>query len=481
MGGGASTLYLSNSNGEYHFVAPSNTPLTLTVKREHYGNYSPVFVYEITPQSGGSVVTKDISLPCMDYVSGIIVNTCGTVIAAKIWLEYIENGVPKQTKPEMVTAQDGRFKYRIPSIKGQATLFAESLSSGERVSRTLTLDGTEQSVTFELCMELSGIIITATSAQGNGFNMAIPNEGFRISIGASPFNFPRHDVNISLGGRYSGENYSDEYLCSLSWNDYIEGTTKYTSEPETMWAYAGFWLNEGTSPYGGDYVIDAYGVQFEIIKREGFTFRISFEADGTYWIPGGGTAGEFPVHIEGIIDTQLDVYNYSWLDMATYANFVSTATYQMNNWEGYLHEPDPEWGEDWDPYRDPAPVFDLTLIPELPVPFDEVFTSCGDRTSEFFTLCWKNSNRATFDDIVHRFQTAGFAVDNIYEGEIGYPGRPFFSTSGIKGDAYFVIEFDPEGGKLLPDYETNYGRPYSSEVGSGFYIILDLKQNPWRK
>jgi hypothetical protein len=467
------TAVYTDSRGEYSFFAPAGTPLAVSVKSGNYGGYIPEISHDIPAKPGGTVVTQDISLPCMNYLSGTLANTCGTVIAAKIWLEYTENGQLRQTEPETVAPADGRFRYRIPSITGQATLYAESLA-GERVSRTLNFTGGgEQNVSLQLCMELTGLIVTATSEEGNGFNLAIPNEGFLMFIGAPPSGFPRHDADIRLGGRYSGENYSDRYIVNLGWEGYKPGQTKYVSEPQGMWAFAGLFINEGTNMYAGEYVIDAYSVEFEILARDGFTFRISVKADGTYWIPGGGLDGEFPVHIEGIIDAQLEEYNYSRLDVASHADFAAFAGDEMDGWEGYLHEPYED--EEWEAYRDPAPVFDIGLIPELPAPFDEVFTSAGEDAGEFFEICWKNATRADFDNIVQRFRDAGFGVGNISEGTLGFsPSRPYFSAQGTKDEVYFHIGFDPEGGRLLPEYETNYGRPWNDE--NGFVIVLKLRK-----
>jgi len=467
------TTDFSNSKGEYSFYAPANTPLTVSVKSKDYGGYTPEISYDIPGKSGGAVVTQDFSLPCMNYISVMLANTCGTVIAAKIWLEYSENGQTKHTEPELVAPVDGNVRYRIPSnISGPATLFAESLS-GERVSKSINLNGEEQTVSLQLCMKLSGLVITATTDAGNGFNLVIPNEGFNIFIGASVFYFPRHDADIYLGGKYSGDNYSEDYLVQLGWEGFEPGKTKYVTEPEDTWANAGLFINEGTEAYSGEYVIDAYGVEYEIVGHEGFTYRISVKADGTYWIPGGGFAGEFPVHIEGIIDVQVETYNYSRLDVASYSNFVTFAKEEMSYWEGYLNEPYED--ENWEAYRDPAPVFNIESVPELPVPFDEVFTSSGESENEQFELCWKTATRANFDDIVKRFKNAGFDVGSLWESTTGFPSRPYFSTNGDKGDTYFSIELDPEGGKLLPDYDTNYGRPWNEE--NGFTLILTLKKS----
>jgi hypothetical protein len=468
------TSTYTNSRGEYAFFAPANTPLTVVVKSKDYSGYTPEVSHNIPGKTGGTVVTQDIGLPCMNYISGTLINTCGTVIAAKIRIEYTENGKTKTTDPEIVSSADGKFRYRIPAITGQVTFYAESLS-GVQVSKTITLtSGSEQNITLQLCMELKGLLVTASDETGKGFSLAIPNEGFTIHIGASPLNFPRHDVDIYWGrGGYSGDNYSEDYLVNLGWYDYEPGKTKYVSEPKGMWTYSGIWINEGSDAYGGEFVIDAYGVEFEILNREGYKFSISVKADGTYWIPGGGFTGEFPVHIEGIIDAQLDIYNFSRLDVASHTNFVSFAKEEMSYWEGYLHEPYED--ENWEPYRDPVPVFDVDIIPALPVPFDEVFTSAGEHADEFFDLCWKNATRATFDDIVQRFKDAGFNVDDIRESTIGFnPLRPYFSTTGYKGDTHFVISFDPEGGKLLPDYGVNYGRSWTDE--NGFTLQVELRR-----
>jgi hypothetical protein len=107
----------------------------------------------------------------MDYVFGTLANTCGTVIIAKIWLEYTENGQTGQTVPETVSSTGGAFRYRIPSIRGQATIYAENLS-GDRVSKAVSLDGNEQHVSLQLCMELAGLLVTADDETGKSFSLA---------------------------------------------------------------------------------------------------------------------------------------------------------------------------------------------------------------------------------------------------------------------------------------------------------------------
>jgi hypothetical protein len=465
-GGGASTTTFSDSNGNYSFFAPSGIPLTVTVKSEHYADYSPEVSHEIPSQMGGSIVSQNIKLPCMGVISGTLVNSCGQrVIAAKVWVEYIENGEKKETKKEMISSTDGKFIYRIPLISGQATIFAESLS-GAIVSKILNLDGSEQTVTLELCMELLGIIITAADEDGKGFNMAIPNEGFEIAIGGSVLFWPTHKADISLGGRYSGEQYTKEYLCGISWDNYKEGTAKYSNVE--------FYLYEGTSMLESDYWITCSNMQIEFLSRKGFTFRISLEGEGEWQNRRSGSRSEyFPVRIEGVIDVQINIYNYSWLDMNSHEEAIDIAVEQIGNWEGQLHKDD--WGER-EPYRDPAPVFDATKIPELPLPYEEVFVSCGDGAEEAFSICWgASATRGTFDDIIQRFKNAGFTVDEESERQTGL-GRKLPFTSGKKEELYFEITFDPEGTAISPWYAVNYGRGYDNR---GIKIIVEFERYRW--
>jgi hypothetical protein len=464
---GYSTYEYSSSNGEYHFRAPSGVSLTLTVKSEHYNGYSPEVAHNISSQAGGATVTQNISLPCMEHISVFLVNTCGTIAEAKIWLEYTDdNGDVKQTDIEVVASADGKIRYRIPPVRGLATLYAESLS-GERVSKTLTLDGTEQSVTLELCMELDGLVVTASNKWGKGFNMIIPNEMFRISIGASPYilPFPRHDAKIFIGS----PNPNPDCIVNLRWNNYTEGTTMYVSESESATATAGILIEEE----GGVY-ISAYGVRFEILSREGFTFRISVKADGNYRILDGDASDQFPVHFEGVINAQLETYNYSWLNVASHENFITLAKEEMKYWEDDNNDGGTEIviGYTSAISGDSKSVFDVEEVPALPTPYDEVLSSSGLRASEFFNLCWKNATKETFDDVIRRFKTAGFTVGDVYE--ISYPYLGTSRTSGTKGNILFEIIFDSQGCRLLPRYGDKYGRLLDDE-NDGFKILLELK------
>ncbi|GHV48942.1 hypothetical protein FACS1894181_06170 [Bacteroidia bacterium] len=57
---------VTSSAGEYSATAAANTAVTVTVKSADYGNYSPVVSHNIAAQAGGTVITRDISLPCLE-------------------------------------------------------------------------------------------------------------------------------------------------------------------------------------------------------------------------------------------------------------------------------------------------------------------------------------------------------------------------------------------------------------------------------
>jgi hypothetical protein len=64
------TAAVTNSKGEYSVFAPSNTPVTVKVKSEDYGSYSPEVSHNVPGKPGGTVVTQDIKLPCRTQEPG---------------------------------------------------------------------------------------------------------------------------------------------------------------------------------------------------------------------------------------------------------------------------------------------------------------------------------------------------------------------------------------------------------------------------
>jgi hypothetical protein len=482
----------TNSAGEYRILVPSNTPVTLTVLSKDYYGYQPEAVFSIPGMPGKSTVTQDIGLPCTDYITGEIVNTCGTVIAARLWIEYTENGQLHSTTPQTVASTDGTFRLRTPSYRGPATIYAESLDGANRASQQITIGSETVAIRLSLCMtSASGLLITATDASGEGFALAIPDESFKCFVFSSVFDFPKHEFEIrqvSSNSRYGGQ-FTEDYAIVASFMDYTPDQTHYVTESENMWATAGLVICEGTNWYQGAWVIDAYGVEYEIVKRSGHEISISITADGEYWIPGGGSSGGFPVHIEGVITATLAEYEYSYLDVAP-ADFPTIAAAEMAGWDGY-QESWEEWIDD-DNYvtyygdRAAPPVFDPAVLPVLPYSIDELFTKSGEgHRSKYFSLHWWEGDRERAEAIVAAFRTAGFNGElkettvNVYESGVGFVDKQAFRAEGSRGDVSYILCSAPGVGYYPPSYGTNSGRSYDADDFDMSVTIYNNKLSSW--
>lgn len=157
---------ITDSNGDYSVFIPANTPVSVKVLSRDYFNYSPEVSHPIAGQSGESTVTQNISLPCTPSIGGRVVNSCGNLAAAYVWIEYTQNGVKYETLRQWVDVS-GSFDIRVPaSINGQATIHVETMD-GTRASVPATLDGGDLlNISIELCMELSENALTITPQDG---------------------------------------------------------------------------------------------------------------------------------------------------------------------------------------------------------------------------------------------------------------------------------------------------------------------------
>lgn len=174
---------ITDSNGNYSVFVPANTPVTVKVLSRDYLDYSPEVSHSIPGKSGNSTVTQDISLPCTPSTGGQVVNSCGTLAAAYVWIEYTHNGAKYETPRQWVDVS-GAFDIRVPSnVNGQATLYAETLN-GARASKTITLEGGDLlNISIELCMDLSESALTITP-QG-GTPVVIPIEWENVMVVAT--------------------------------------------------------------------------------------------------------------------------------------------------------------------------------------------------------------------------------------------------------------------------------------------------------
>jgi hypothetical protein len=178
------TSDFTDSKGEYSVYVPANTPVTVTVKSRDYQGYSPEVTYDMPGHPGGSVVTQNISLPCVPKLRGALVNSCGPFISAFVWLEYADNGQVKETTPVYVTSS-GTFTIYLPSaVNGKAVLYAEA-PGGVRVSRDVNLNGSDIEVTVELCMDIDGQENILTFTQQGKAPYVLPIDYGRVQVFAS--------------------------------------------------------------------------------------------------------------------------------------------------------------------------------------------------------------------------------------------------------------------------------------------------------
>jgi protocatechuate 3,4-dioxygenase beta subunit len=59
------TSVATGNTGDYSVQVPANTSVTVTVKKEDYGDYSPVVSHNVPGQPANSTYTRNISLPCL--------------------------------------------------------------------------------------------------------------------------------------------------------------------------------------------------------------------------------------------------------------------------------------------------------------------------------------------------------------------------------------------------------------------------------
>jgi hypothetical protein len=107
----------------------------LYVPSFYYANYSPVVEIPVTRQQQGATITENITLPCANYVSGKVVNTCGDWVAAYVWYECDWYGSNYKVNPAWVKA-NGDFSMRIP-FNTTGTFWIEDYS-GNTFSQTIT-------------------------------------------------------------------------------------------------------------------------------------------------------------------------------------------------------------------------------------------------------------------------------------------------------------------------------------------------------
>lgn len=107
------TVY-SNEEGEYSVRIPSETDVTVTVRKEDYLNYDNEFSVTISGQPGNSTYKQDITLPVMPSVSGKLENMCDDNVLFPVYCRYEKDG-KVLTTPFTLPQKKGDFSVKVPS------------------------------------------------------------------------------------------------------------------------------------------------------------------------------------------------------------------------------------------------------------------------------------------------------------------------------------------------------------------------------
>lgn len=122
----------TNGEGYYSVYVPANTPLQASIPAEEYKNRKVISIPAI---AGGSSYTQNISLPCLNIITGRVVNTCSENSTSTVWLSY--NG---QKSTEHSTGVDGYFELRAPEdYTGPAKVNVQD-SDGKIYSKDIELN-----------------------------------------------------------------------------------------------------------------------------------------------------------------------------------------------------------------------------------------------------------------------------------------------------------------------------------------------------
>lgn len=122
----------TNDEGYYSVDVPANTPLKVSIPAEEYKNMKVISIPSI---AGGSSYTQNISLPCLNIITGHVVNTCSENSASTVWLSY--NG---QKSTEHSTGVEGYFELRAPEDYAGPARVNVQASDGKIYSKDIMLN-----------------------------------------------------------------------------------------------------------------------------------------------------------------------------------------------------------------------------------------------------------------------------------------------------------------------------------------------------
>lgn len=138
----------SNEEGEYSVRIPSETDVTVTVRKEDYLNYGNEFSVLISGQPGNSSYTQDIVLPVMPTVSGKLENMCDENVTFPVYCRYEMDG-KSCTTPFTLPQKKGDFAVKVPSGATKVAVCVKVPGSDE-VVRDIEFAGSDYQIVGSL-------------------------------------------------------------------------------------------------------------------------------------------------------------------------------------------------------------------------------------------------------------------------------------------------------------------------------------------
>lgn len=122
----------SNEDGEYSVRIPSETDVTVKVRKEDYLNYDNEFSVLVKGQPGNTSYTQDIVLPSFPSIAGKLTNTCDKNVIFPIYCRYEKEG-KSETTPFVLPDAKGSFSVRVPSDASNVVVYVRVPGSEEVV------------------------------------------------------------------------------------------------------------------------------------------------------------------------------------------------------------------------------------------------------------------------------------------------------------------------------------------------------------
>lgn len=140
----------SDEEGEYSVRIPSETDVTVTVRKEDYLNYDNEFSVTISGQPGNSTYKQDIVLPVMPSVTGKLENMCDDNVIFPVYCCYEVDG-RKNATPFSLPKKDGTFSVRVPSNATKVSLCVKVPGMDDLV-REIEFEGSDYQIVGSLSL-----------------------------------------------------------------------------------------------------------------------------------------------------------------------------------------------------------------------------------------------------------------------------------------------------------------------------------------